>query len=107
MTGNVLKIEAQALAWSASCAKSAAILLFDFAAAFPSIAHQWIFYVLEHMALPQGFLNVIRQLYTDCKSFITLCGQRFQSLLIESGIKQGCPLYTTIFAAAADPFCDV
>ena len=37
------------------------IMLFDFAAAFPIVAHAWLFAVLKGIGIPRGFLNVIKK----------------------------------------------
>ena len=68
MTGNILTIEAQALAFAASPAvKTGGILPFDFGAAFPSVAHAWIMFVLARMHLPDEIVTIIMNLYSDCK----------------------------------------
>ena len=44
--------------------KQGAMIFFDFATAFPSISHDWIFIVLEHMHLDDNVISLIRLLYT-------------------------------------------
>ena len=39
------------------------LALFDFAAAFPSVAHEWLFAVLAARGCPDGFINVVRAMY--------------------------------------------
>ena len=36
--------------------------LFDYAAAFPSVAHAWMFAILIHLGMPKGLLNAIETL---------------------------------------------
>lgn len=44
-----------------------AVILFDFCAAFPSMAHQLIFMSCEGMRLPDGLIKYIKSLYTNNK----------------------------------------
>ena len=44
-------------------------VLWDYVAAFPSVAHAWLFLVLEAIKLPAGLLNVVRALYDDGDAF--------------------------------------
>lgn len=64
-------------------AKLAVLAILDFAVAFPSVAHTWIFTVLHTMGLPQGFIYYIAALSFmnvanfkvdgDFKPFFTIC----------------------------------
>ena len=104
MTQNILTIESEALAHARTAeVSSASMIFFDFAAAFPSIAHQWIFYVLRRMGLPDSYVDLIYRLYLGCDSQVTIGKQRLDYVYINSGIKQGCPLSGTIFAIVMDP----
>ncbi len=81
-----------------------AIILFDFCAAFPSVAHDLIMIICRAMGLPEGFLNYLESLHED-----NLCiyrgGDTDKTLYkIESGIIQGCPLSGSIFVLTVDPF---
>ena len=38
-------------------------MFFDFCAAFPSVAHAYIFIILEAIGVPAGLLNYFRALY--------------------------------------------
>ena len=83
-------------------ARSAAVF-FDFATAFPAIAHAWLFMVLRAIGVPPNVLLLIAALYADCEALIVLNGQVVNMFSVASGIKQGCPLSGTIFALAIDP----
>ena len=50
------------------------IVLFDLKAAFPSVAHDWLFLILEHSGAPQSFLNFVRALYANVKVFVSIGG---------------------------------
>ena len=55
MTDNIFEIETTALAHVACAPQESGFLLTDFAAAYPSVNHSWIFSVLENTELP-GFI---------------------------------------------------
>ena len=59
MLSNVAEIEHQA-AFHALQEDKSAFILFDFAAAFPSIDQDFLFRTLEHVGLPTGILNLVR-----------------------------------------------
>ena len=54
MTDNIFDIETTALAHLACAPQDSGVLLTDFAAAYISVTHSWIFSVLENTGLP-GF----------------------------------------------------
>eukprot|EP00972_Heterocapsa_arctica_P080114 11808502-Heterocapsa_arctica.AAC.1 len=76
----------------------------DFAAAFPSILHCWLFAVLAAMGVPDYIRKAIELLYDDCRCFVVFGGATGVSFLARSGIKQGCPLSGVLFAIGLDPF---
>ena len=59
-------------------AERAGLFLLDFAAAFPSIAHAWIFTVLRHMLIPEVVVHAVQQLYHDICTSIRLGGGAFR-----------------------------
>ena len=81
-----------------------ATFIHDFAAAFPSVAHRWIFAVLRVCNIPDTYLRVIESLYFECKTYILAQGRREFLCVIKSGVLQGCPLSGSLFAIAIDPF---
>ena len=74
----------------------------DFAAAFPSVDHEFIFDFLDSLKWPTWVTRFIRALYTNNKCIISVGGQRSDGFLLESGIRQGCPVSPLIFAVVAD-----
>ena len=51
-TDNIFEIETTALAHVACAPQESGVLLTDFAAAYPSVNHSWIFSVIENTGLP-------------------------------------------------------
>jgi len=79
------------------------IVLFDFAAAFPSVAHAWLRAVLVAIKVPTGLLNVFDGLYHTNTAFWNIDGQTRFLFHILSGVLQGCPLSGSLFVIAIDP----
>ena len=78
--------------------------MFDFCAAFPSVAHELILTICKAMGLPEGLQNYLKFLYED-NQCIYKGGETDKVLYrIDSGIIQGCPLSGSIFVMTVDPF---
>ena len=60
MTDNIFEIETTALAHVACAPQDSGVLLTDFAAAYPSVNHSWIFSVLENTGLPDFLCRFLR-----------------------------------------------
>jgi hypothetical protein len=79
------------------------LVLYDFASAFPSVAHAWLFAVLRAIRLWSAYLKAIRRLYTGNKAYASKGGILVFMFPILSGILQGCPLSGTLFVFVIDP----
>ena len=76
---------------------------FDFAAAFPSVAHAWLFNTIRAAGFPDGFISLFEGVYFHCE-----CVGRGDScttllFIVASGILQGCPLAGLAFTVAINP----
>jgi hypothetical protein len=100
----VIETDSVAAEWFRRGYPSAAAILFDFKAAFPSLAHDFIFLVLEKMKIPAHIITAIRRLYEDNIMNVCFGKQVHCFIAILAGIKMGCPLSGTLFALALDPF---
>lgn len=81
----------------------AAGLLLDFAQAFPSLSHRWLFLVMERMQLPPEPVRIARSLYLCNTTTFEVAGAPVAVVMLASGIRQGCPLTGSLFALALDP----
>ena len=50
------------------------MVLFDYAAAFPSVAHCWLFAVLKGIKIWSGFMRAIKRLYQGNEAYIDTGG---------------------------------
>ena len=65
LTRNVVDMDAMARIYSMTSSKSNLpyLAFFDFAAAFPSVAHEWIYMSLKATGIPSSYINIIQALY--------------------------------------------
>ena len=93
--------------WNLKLGNIPILAFFDYAAAFPSVAHAWLLAVLQHSSVPRGFFNAIKTLYSGTKGFCNIGGISQFVFMVLSGVLQGCPLSGTLLVIAMDPimFC--
>ena len=96
MIENAIEVESEgiALAYSHSCA---AMLFFDFAAAFPSIARSFMWLALAAIGLPLHIILALRALYDNNHHYVSWNGTLFFAFTSRSGVRQGCPLSSVFF----------
>ena len=80
-----------------------AIILFDFCAAFPSVAHELILMICKAMGSPEGLLNYLKFLYEGNQCLYRGDDSDTPLYRVDSGIIQGCPLSGAIFVMTVDP----
>ena len=83
------------------------LLLFDFAAAFPSVSHLWLMAVLRCIRIPSGILEAIRLLYSDNVAFNCSGNGTTKLFCILAGVLQGCPLSGSLFVVVLDPLLEL
>jgi len=80
--------------------------LIDLSAAFPSISQEYLFKVLERQGVPKCFRDAIKCFYKNNQHFTKMDGEVSESFLVQSGVRQGCPMSPVLFALALDPFLE-
>ena len=105
LLNNVTDLDTAARCYSMSEPKEniPALCFFDFATAFPSVIHEWLFKVFQRLRAPDGLYNLLNAVYTINITFVCVGGRLVILFVIESGVLQGCPLSGVIFAITADP----
>ena len=103
ITDNVLELEAQMARNSILGAKGPSMLLMDIKAAFPSVALDWVWWVLGEMECPAWLVSAVRALYGGSTAQIAVGGMREVVIAISSGIEQGCPMSGSLWRLAFDP----
>lgn len=82
--------------------KEGFVILFDFKAAFSSLAHGYMHEAIHKLEFPQEFQNAYKFLMTDIDHILAFQGQNYPGPPVESGVKQGCPLSPLIFVTMVD-----
>jgi hypothetical protein len=82
----------------------AALALWDYAAAFPSMSHNWILHVLAQRKFPIGFQNFVRLILFFATASADIDGAFLPLFLYLSGVIQGCPASAFLFDVCIDPF---
>ena len=102
---NVVDIDTQAriVDFCAGKLDIPAIDLSDYAAAFSSVAHAFLFICLSMVELPSGFVNFLEALYSDNKVFVNIDGVIICLFNVYCGVLQGWPASGTLFVIAIDP----
>ena len=74
----------------------------DFAAAFPSVEHDFIQDFMNSLDWPEWLTHFVRALYCNNRCFIAASGGHTVGFALNAGIRQGCPLSPLLFAVVAD-----
>lgn len=79
------------------------LLLLDTCAAFPSIAHLWLWRVLKWMCFPTVFIRIFESLLFCVLAMVDVGGSLRAAFAVR-GVIQGCPMSATLFLFAFEPF---
>ena len=103
ITDNVLELEARIVKKLYTGARCPALLLIDIIASFPSVAWDWLWYVLELMDCPVWLIRAVKAPYIDSTAQLAAGGLRGVTIGITSGITQGCPMSGSLWCLVFDP----
>ena len=86
------------------CGALPLMVFFDFAAAFPSVLHEWIQMIMQAYGLPDGLASLVDVFYACNFSYTKVQSDLVFLFILKTGVHQGCPLSGWIFAIIFDPF---
>ena len=89
MVDNIINLEHKALQSLISHQLLAGIFALDQAAAFPSIARRYIWWVFRRMAIPRKIRRLLRALYDNGNCGVSFAGRIYYYLIADAGVKQG------------------
>ena len=92
MTDNIFEIETTDLAHVACGPQESGVLLTDFAAAYPTVDHSWIFSVLENTGLSDFLCRFLRSIYSDSITHVEFAGAdrgQFKLIPCKTGLSSG------------------
>ena len=98
---NVLDIDYAAMT-TALTNNQGALVLFDFASAFPSISQDYMLDLLTKLGVPQNAMNMIRALYDNNRCTVQVNGTQVDGFTMTAGVRQGCPLSPLLYAICAE-----
>ena len=99
----VLALEAAGIASTIEDPEDPGLVFLDQRAAFPSVARNFLFWVLRRMGIPEFILVAVLALYSDNIAVVRFGASRAFTFVMEQGIRQGCPLSGTLWALMFDP----
>ena len=102
---NLLQLDTASMITSLTQPAGACVLL-DFASAFPSISQEFLFEVLQHIGLPHESLNLLTALYSNSRCEVKQGNTTTPGFLLETGVRQGCPLSPLLYATVAEVLLD-
>ncbi|GBO35647.1 Retrovirus-related Pol polyprotein from type-1 retrotransposable element R2 [Araneus ventricosus] len=74
----------------------------DITNAFGALPHQLIYKALHAAGTGDQFINVIKDIYTDCSTSILSNDSTTSPIPIKSGVQQGCPISGLLFNVSID-----
>jgi len=86
-----------------SIAKISCLVLFDYAAAFPSVIHMWIRMVLHAVQAPTALIYAFEHIYFSNIAIMKANGTFMEMFDVTRGVLQGDPLSAMFFNLAIDP----
>ncbi|GBP20272.1 Retrovirus-related Pol polyprotein from type-2 retrotransposable element R2DM; Endonuclease [Eumeta japonica] len=81
--------------------KKVYIAFIDYAKAFDSLNHSYIWNTLEHQGIPASYINIIKKIYVHSQASIQLETLR-KDLPIKRGVRQGDHLSPKLFSAVLE-----
>lgn len=103
---NIRNIQAL-LDFTQETGRSGLFVSLDFAAAFDSLDHSFLFKALDSFQLGETFLEWIKLLYHSSESCVLNCGSSSGWFPFSRGVRQGCPISPFLFVLAVEKLAEV
>ena len=81
---------------------AAAVIFLDQEKAFDRISHHFILGTLKAFGFGNGFIQWVKTVYTNITSSVKINGYTTDSISIERGVRQGCPLSALLYVLCAE-----
>ena len=75
----------------------------DFSKAFDKVDRDYIFALLDKIGIDQYTKSAIRTVYNETKAIIEINGYLSKTIVLQRGVRQGCPLSALLFILAVEP----
>ncbi|KYO37675.1 hypothetical protein Y1Q_0010573 [Alligator mississippiensis] len=82
--------------------KQRTVAWLDISNAFGSVPHRHIFSTLHELGLPDGIIDLVRELYHGCTMTVRTTDRETAEISIRSGVRQGCPLSPIVLNLAME-----
>ena len=79
-----------------------AILFLDFRKAYDTVDRTFLFSVMEKFKFNAPFISWIKTFYNNSFSYITNNGWRSNPVMLQRGLRQGCPISSLMFTLVAE-----
>ncbi|CDO71547.1 hypothetical protein BN946_scf184911.g17 [Trametes cinnabarina] len=89
--------------WAEAKEINGTIVALDQEKAYDRIAHDYLWRVLHTFGIPPGFTNIVRSLYRDAMTCVTINGVTSNTYKVYRGVRQGDPLSCLLFDLAIEP----
>ncbi|KYO47403.1 hypothetical protein Y1Q_0001209 [Alligator mississippiensis] len=83
--------------------KQCPVAWLDISNTFGSVPHRHIFSTLRELGLPDGVIDLVRELYHSCTMTVRTTNGETAEIPIQLGVRQGCPLSPIIINLAMEP----
>jgi len=70
--------------------------------AIDKVSWEFMFEVLRRLGLPEGFIEMVKVLYSNPESCLNVNGELTPFILIMRGVRQGCPLSLLLYILVAE-----
>ncbi|KAI8478588.1 hypothetical protein Bbelb_436860 [Branchiostoma belcheri] len=82
---------------------SCVLIALDQEKAFDRVSHDFMAKVLNKLGFGPAFRNMIAALYSNVKSKVQVNGLLTESIAVERGVRQGCPLSPLLYVLCIEP----